>query len=40
MNIKYQIIENFKSTEKDKKISFLKKLAKIISLDLKGGSDS
>jgi hypothetical protein len=38
MNIKFIIIENFKSNEKDKKINYLNKLVKIISSDLKRSS--
>jgi len=35
MNIKFNIIENFKSTDKDKKINYLSKMVKIISTGLK-----
>ncbi len=39
MNIKYKIIDSFKSTEKDRKISYLNKLVKIISVDIKRSSE-
>lgn len=35
MNFKYQITENFKSAEKDRKAGFLKLLVQMISLELK-----
>lgn len=35
MKDKYQITENFKLPEKDRKSGFLKLLSKLISLDLK-----
>jgi hypothetical protein len=35
MTLKYIVTENFKSTEKDRKSSFLSKLAKIINSSVK-----
>ena len=39
MSSKYTVTENFKSTEKDRKISFLNKLAKIINETMKAQTD-
>jgi len=38
MNIKYKIIESFKSAEKERKIKYLNKLVKIINVELKRSS--
>lgn len=39
MNSKYIVTENFKSAEKDRRTSFLNKLAKIINETMKSQSD-
>ncbi len=39
MNAKYIVTENFKSTEQDRKICFLNKLAKLINAAVKEPSD-
>jgi hypothetical protein len=39
MSAKYTVTESFKSTEKDRKISFLNKMAKIISTSVKYPAD-
>ena len=40
MSVKYIVNENFKSTEQDRKICFLKKLAKLIDAAVKDPSDN